>query len=73
MKTIIKAFKTWWAAAKVFRVDGILSVITLIVIIWWGLGGSIWLEGAVPILFAYSTWSTIRLNDQRNKINELLP
>ena len=64
METLGVAIK-FWRAAKVFRLDAGLSILTLIVIVYWALGNTIWAEGAMAILFVYAFGNTIRCYGMR--------
>lgn len=67
-KGIIKRF---WIAAKVFKIDGALTILTLFVILYWIFNNDIWVEGAIVVLFVYAFRTTIILSDLKSYINYL--
>lgn len=66
-KNVINGF---WAGAKVFKVDAILSIVSLLSIIYWAIDDTVHLGGAAGILFVYAFANVFRLSGFRYEINE---
>ena len=58
-------------AAKNFIVDAGIFLVSILAGVYWYFNPDVSMEGAIAILFAYSSYTMIRLNEQRKIINDL--
>ena len=70
--TILKnAWKIYRNSAKYFPVDAGVTILCVIAVIYWLFNPTTSMVGAVVILFAYSIYTTVRLNWNKTDIKEL--